>query len=269
MTAASDKDVLLKVDSLSVSYGSAQGAASACLALDKGESLAIVGESGSGKTTLLRSIARLLHKQARIESGSIEFSGRDLVRASLKEMRALRGSQIAYVFQSGQDSLDPLFKVGRQFDEVLRAHGKDASRAYECDLLSKMGIEDPSRVLGSLPSELSGGQCQRAAIALAVACGPKLLLADEPTSALDVDAQARVEDLLNELNRNEGISMMVVTHDIEFAARIASRIAVMRDGRIIETGKVEQITKSPSEEYTRKLIDSVPRTCREFRQVEP
>lgn len=261
------KNCLLKVDSLSVRYGCAQGVVSASISLNEGDSIAIVGESGSGKTTLLRSIARLLPAQARIESGSIEFEGKDLVRAGSKEVRAIRGSRIAYLFQNGQASLDPVFRVGRQFDEVLRAHGRKGSHSYEKGLLLGMGIEDPERVLTSLPSELSGGQCQRVAMALAVACGPKLLLADEPTSALDVGAQAKVEALLRRVNQNEGIALVVVTHDIDLAARIASRIAVMKDGRIIEIGQTEQVMQDPTEAYTRELISAVPRMTRKFREV--
>ena len=269
MATMREIDPLLKVDSLSVSYGHARGVARVSIALAEGESLAIVGESGSGKTTLLRSIARLLPVQARVESGSVEFSGRDILRASEREMRALRGSQIAYIFQNGQSSLDPLFTIGQQFGEILRAHGKEVSCVYERNLLSKMGIQDPSRVLHALPSELSGGQCQRVAIAFAVACEPKLLLADEPTSALDVGAQAKVEELLRDLNQREGISLVVVTHDIGLATRIASRIAVMKDGHVIETGQTEQVVANPSEAYTRELISAVPRATRKFRRVEP
>lgn len=267
LSAAPNKDHVLEIDSLSVSYGCARGVISASIALERGESLAIVGESGSGKTTLLRSIAGLLPRFARIESGSMEFMGRDLIRASAREMRSLRGSQIAYVFQNGQDSLDPLFKIGRQFDEVLRTHGREVSLSYEEDLLSRMGIDDPARILDSVPSELSGGQCQRVAIALAVACGPKLLLADEPTSAIDVEAQAKVERLLTDLNEGEGISLVTVTHDIDFAARIASRIAVMKEGRVIEIGEAERIVEDPLEAYTRELVNAVPRMTREFREV--
>lgn len=259
---------LLKIEDLEVSYGCSRGLMSTDLLLQEGESLAVVGESGSGKTTLLRTIARLLPRQAVVCSGRVEFYGNDVLKLSSKEMRSIRGSSIAYVFQNGQNSLDPLFKIDYQFDEVLRAHDKDRSVACKEELLARMGIEDPSRILKALPCELSGGQCQRVAIALAVACEPKLLLADEPTGALDGEAQEKVRDLLISLNREFGVSLIVVTHDIDFASQVASRIAVMKDGRIIEIGQTERVMKEPSQSYTKKLIESIPSMKHRFKRVD-
>ncbi len=260
-------DGLLEIDSLTVNYGPNRALASVSLGLGAGESLAVVGESGSGKSTLLRSIARLLPRQARIESGAIEFRGTDLVTAPGRVLRSLRGSQIAYVFQNGRESLDPLFTVGRQLDEVLRAHGKEVPPSWGEALLRRMGIEDPGRVLATFPRELSGGQCQRVAVALSVACGPSLLLADEPTGGLNEEARDKVGGLLGDLNAREGVALVTVTHDIGFAAQVARRIAVMRGGRIVEEGPTERVMARPSQPYTRELIDAVPRTERTFRRV--
>ena len=245
-------DGLLEIDSLTVNYGPNRALASVSLGLGAGESLAVVGESGSGKSTLLRSIARLLPRQARSESGAIEFRGTDLVTAP---------------GQNGRESLDPLFTVGRQLDEVLRAHGKEVPPSWGEALLRRMGIEDPGRVLATFPRELSGGQCQRVAVALSVACGPSLLLADEPTGGLDEEARDKVGGLLGDLNAREGVALVTVTHDIGFAAQVARRIAVMRDGRIVEEGPTERVMARPSQPYTRELIDAVPRTERTFRRV--
>lgn len=260
-------DVLLEIDSLSVSYGGARGLDSVDLALARGESVAVVGESGSGKSTLLRSVARLLPSLATVETGRIEFCGIDLLAVPDKAFRSLRGSRIAYVFQNGQDSLDPMFTVGRQLDEVLRAHGKEVSPTWGEGLLRKMGVEDPGRVLASRPRELSGGQCQRAAMALAVACGPDLLLADEPTGSLDEGARDKVGELLGGLNGDGGTTLVTVTHDIAFASRVARRIAVMKDGRIVEEGPADRVVGHPSHPYTRRLLDAVPRAGRTFRRV--
>ena len=223
-------DVLLEIDSLTVSYGGARGLDSVDLVVGRGESVAVVGESGSGKSTLLRSVARLLPPQATVETGRIEFCGIDLLAVPDKVLRSLRGSRIAYVFQNGQDSLDPMFTVGRQLDEVLRAHGRKAAPSWGEELLQKMGIEDPGRVLASRPRELSGGQCQRAAMALALACGPDLLLADEPTGALDSKSATQLLETFDLLNKM-GASIVMVTHDA-FTASWCSRIVFIKDGRL-------------------------------------
>lgn len=278
-----ERDILNVID-LDVSYGSALAVRGVSLAVGAGEIVGIVGESGSGKSTLLRAVAHLLPPAARIEAGSIAFAGRDITRSSAREMRSLRGNALSYLFQNAERSFDPLFTIGAQFDEVVRAHegaenaraGKvlrggssrnertmraqqrENMRSRQRVALERMGFADPDRVLASLPSELSGGMCQRVALAFALAASPQLLLADEPTSSLDGQAQARVIELLRELNEQEGLAILMVSHDIELVASFASRIIVMHEGRIVEAGTSAQIMNDPQDPYTRSLIAAIP-----------
>lgn len=287
-----DERDILSVTDLDVSYGSVSAVRGVSLAVGAGEIVGIVGESGSGKSTLLRAVAHLLPPAARIDAGSIAFAGRDITRASAREMRSLRGSALSYLFQNAERSFDPLFTIGAQFDEVMRAHegaanvraGKalrggslrdgagsasrdgrrmrdqqrEKMRGRQQAALERMGFADPDRVLTSLPSELSGGMCQRVALAFALAASPQLLLADEPTSSLDGQAQARVIKLLRELNEQEGLAILMVSHDIELVASFASRIIVMHEGRIVETGESARIMNDPQDPYTRSLIAAIP-----------
>ena len=254
------------------------------LSVAPGEIVGIVGESGSGKSTVLRAVAGLLGKGGRVTGGRMLYCGRgpargsgksdgregvavggcDLATLSRKEHASLRGSGLAYVFQDPTASLDPLFKIGAQFDECLRAHGiaggdGAAMRELEEGLLREMGFDDPARVLASYPHGLSGGMCQRVVLALSIACEPTLLLADEPTSALDVEAQLQVLDLLVRIREERGTAMLVVSHNIAAIARIADRIGVMRAGELVELGVCEQILRDPRHPYTRELIAAVPR----------
>ncbi len=279
-----DERDILNVTDLDVSYGSALAVHDVSLAVGAGEIVGIVGESGSGKSTLLRAVAHLLPPTARIDAGSIVFAGRDITRASAREMRSLRGNALLYLFQNAERSFDPLFTIGAQFDEVMRAHegaanvraGKalrggghrdgrttraqqhETMRSHQRTALERMGFADPDRVLASLPSELSGGMCQRVALAFALAASPQLLLADEPTSSLDGQAQARVIELLRELNEQEGLAILMVSHDIELVASFASRIIVMHEGRIVETRTSAQIMNDSQDLYTRSLIAAIP-----------
>ena len=253
---------ILSVQELSVAYGSAPALRAVSLEVRAGEIAGIVGESGSGKSTLLRAVAGLLAPSVQV-TGSIRLEGRELAGARPRELRALRGSTVSYLFQNAERSFDPLFTIGAQFDEVMRAHegraSRDQRRARQCAALSRMGFTDPDRVLAALPSELSGGMAQRVALAFALAGSPRLLLADEPTSALDVDAQERVLELLRELNEQEGLAIIMVSHDIDLVARFASRLIVMHEGRIVETGPSEQVMREPQDPYTRELIAAIPR----------
>lgn len=283
---------MLSLDGLDISYGGVQAVCGVSLDVASGEIVGLVGESGSGKSSVLRAIAGLLGRSGRVTGGrmlyisapawkskagedaaSPESPGfwdgvvaqvRDLAVLSPKEHAALRGSEIAYVFQDPTASLDPLFKIGVQFDECLRAHGISggdgaAMRALEEGLLQEMGFDDPARVLASYPHELSGGMCQRVVLALSIACEPAFLLADEPTSALDVEAQLQVLDLLARIREERGTAMLVVSHNIAAVARIADRIGVMRSGELVELGACEQVLRDPQHPYTRELIAAVPR----------
>lgn len=261
---------ILTVRDLVVSYQGVAAVQGVSLEVSAGEIVGIVGESGSGKSTLLRAVAHLLAPTARIEKGSIAFAGHDITRAHAREMRSLRGSSISYLFQNAERSFDPLFTIGAQFDEVMRAHGysprseRTVMRDRQLAALARMGFTDPERVLASYPFELSGGMCQRVALAFALAGSPQLLLADEPTSSLDDKAQARVVDLLSTLNAQDALAILVVSHDIDLVARFARRIIVMYEGRIVEAGTSAQIMNDPQDPYTQALIEAIPRVCGEM-----
>lgn len=250
---------LLSVERLSVSFGGASALRDVSLKLAQGQVLAVVGESGSGKTTLLRSVTRLLAPGAQVDGGSIRFEGVDLLQLKPREMAALRGGRISYLFQNAQLSLDPLFTVERQFREVLRAHGLPAEIALMQEALRRVGFDEPDRVLGCLPSQLSGGMAQRVALAFALAGRPRLLLADEPTSALDASSQEQVMGLLRQLNQAEGMAILLVTHDIQLAATFAQRMVVMHRGVVVEEGLSAEVMTAPKHPYTRQLIAAVPR----------
>lgn len=255
---------ILSIQDLGVSYGSIQVLSDIDLTVQSGEIVGIVGESGSGKSTLLKAITRLLPKSAHLTSRSLYYKDTNLTTLSNKAMRSLRGSDIGFLFQDAQESLDPLFTIKRQFDEVLKAHTKlkltkEGMLQVQKHALERVGLMDTTRILQSLPSELSGGMCQRVTIAFALALSPRILLADEPTSALDGNTQRRIVDILRTLNREEELSLLIVSHDMDFVASLAHKIFVMRDGRIVESGSCEQIMSDPQDAYTRELIDAIPR----------
>jgi oligopeptide transport system ATP-binding protein len=228
-----------------------------------GETLAIVGESGSGKSVTALSILRLIpNPPGRIESGQILFEGKDLVKMNDAEIRAVRGDRIAMIFQEPMTSLNPTITVGRQIAEPMNLHrGTPWEEAIQRagELLSKVRIPDAASKAGAYPHQFSGGQRQRAMIAMALACKPRLIIADEPTTALDVTVQAQVLDLLKELCRETQASLILITHDLGVVARYADRVAVMYGGRIVEQASARDIYKRPSHPYTRGLLASVPR----------
>jgi oligopeptide transport system ATP-binding protein len=228
-----------------------------------GETLAIVGESGSGKSVTALSILRLIpNPPGRIESGQILFEGKDLVKMSDAEIRAVRGDRIAMIFQEPMTSLNPTITVGRQIAEPMNLHrGTPWEEAVQRagELLAKVRIPDAASKAGAYPHQFSGGQRQRAMIAMALACKPRLIIADEPTTALDVTVQAQVLDLLKELCRETQASLILITHDLGVVARYADRVAVMYGGRIVEQASARDIYKRPSHPYTRGLLASVPR----------
>ncbi len=229
----------------------------------KGETLALVGESGSGKSVSALSIVRLLNYPAASHpGGEIRLNGEDLLKADEARMRAIRGNVITMIFQEPMTSLNPLHTVERQISEIVAIHRGltgAAARTRTLELLARVGIPEPETRLGSYPHQLSGGQRQRVMIAMALANEPDLLIADEPTTALDVTVQAQILDLMQELQRETGMAMLFITHDLGIVRRIAHRVAVMRKGRIVETGPVAEVFANPQHEYTRALMAAEPK----------
>ena len=259
---------LLDVRGLSTHYVSARGTRvtraveDVSFALDDGETLGIVGESGSGKSTLALSLLRLLPPGARTVAGTVRFDGEDLMRKSEAEMRHIRGKRIAMILQDPMASLNPLFTVGDQVAEPLRVHeGQSRRGAWERarGLLGAVRISAPDMRVRNYPHELSGGMRQRIVGAIAISCGPRLLIADEPTTSLDVTIQAQYLALLRDLQRAQRLAMIFITHNLGIVARMCDAVAVMYAGRIVESGPVRQIFNAPKHPYTRALIESIPR----------
>ncbi|SFJ85634.1 ABC transporter ATP-binding protein [Celeribacter neptunius] len=224
--------------------------------MEKGEVVALVGESGSGKSVTALSSVNLLPDTAKI-SGSITYEGQELVGAPEKLLRRLRGNDISFIFQEPMTSLNPLHTLEKQLSEVMLIHQGltgEAARERILHLLDRVGIYQPEERLGSYPHQLSGGQRQRVMIAMALANAPKLLIADEPTTALDVTIQAQILDLLADIKRNEGMSMLFITHDLNIVRRFADRVCVMKDGAIVEAGKTTEIFDNPQHAYTQMLL---------------
>lgn len=228
-----------------------------------GETFALVGESGCGKSVTAFSILRLLPiPPAKIESGSVELQGRDLLGLSEKQMRQVRGGRIGMVFQEPMTSLNPVYTCGNQIVEAIRLHRKLSARDARdlaAELLKKVGIAEPIRRLDAYPHQLSGGMRQRVMIAMALSCSPTLLIADEPTTALDVTIQAQILDLLNQLQADENLSILLITHDLAVVAQTARRVAVMYASKIVETADVRELFTQPLHPYTQGLLRSVPR----------
>ena len=234
--------------------------------LQEGESLALVGESGCGKSITALSIMRLIPSPpGRIVSGSVSFLGDDLLKQAEETMRNIRGNRIGMVFQEPMTSLNPVLTIGRQLTEAVQRHlgfTSDAASARAAELLELVGISDARRRLASYPHEFSGGMRQRVMIAMALSCNPKLLIADEPTTALDVTIQAQILELIQQVQRELGIAVIVITHNLGIVARYVDRINVMYAGRIIERGTLHQIFDNPAHPYTQGLLASVPRLDR-------
>jgi peptide/nickel transport system ATP-binding protein len=227
------------------------------LVLQAGEVLALLGESGSGKTVTLRALMRLLPEKRAVIGGNIVVDGRDVLVLSRRELSDYRGRTVAMVFQEPGLALDPVYRVGDQIAEAVTRHGGGSwrtGRARALELFERVRIPSPARRLDNYPHELSGGMRQRAMIALALACGPKLLLADEPTTALDATVQIQILLLLRELQRELGLAVIFVTHDIGVAIEVADRIAVMYAGRIVEIGECRDVVRAPAHPYTRGLL---------------
>ncbi|WP_157982257.1 ABC transporter ATP-binding protein, partial [Oceanicella sp. SM1341] len=240
---------LLTLDGLSLSYDTAAGPVAALervsLSVAPGERLGLVGASGSGKTTAMRAALGLLPPAARITAGRVGFDGTDITAGP---PRALRGAGMAMVFQDARASLNPQRRAGDQLTDVLRAHlplSRRAARARAVALLAELGFAEPGAILPALPHRLSGGQCQRLALGLALACAPRLLVADEPATGLDAPGRAAVIDLLDRLARARGMALVLITHDMRLAARLCDRVAVMEAGRLAEDGPAAELLAAP------------------------
>ena len=265
---------LLEVKDLSLEFRTRDGLVHALedvnFEIAKGEMVGIVGESGSGKSVMCYAVMGILDGAARIGSGSAVFGGLDLLHARQADLEEIRGREISMIFQNPRTALNPIRKVGRQIEDVLRRHTttlRDNLQARAIECLTQVRIPDPARRYAAYPFELSGGQCQRIMIALALACNPALLIADEPTTGLDVTTQAAIMDLIRELSLSRGMSTLLITHDLGLAAEHCDRIVVMHAGHIVESASTEEIFRSPKHPYTAKLIAATPQGASKLREL--
>ena len=261
-------DVILKVEDLVTSFQTEGGKVTAIdgvsFEVRKGRTLGVVGESGSGKSVTSLSIMGLLPKPSgQIDSGTIEYDGKNLANLNLEEMYKIRGNKIAMIFQEPMTALNPVKKIGKQLEEVYQLHFPEMSsedmRAKSIDLLSQVGIPSPEQRVKEFPHQLSGGMRQRAMIAMALACEPDILIADEPTTALDVTIQAQILELMEELQKKSDMSILFITHDLGVIAELCDDVIVMYAGRVVEAAPVETIFDSPKHPYTKGLLSSIPR----------
>jgi peptide/nickel transport system ATP-binding protein len=265
--AATTNAPLLSVRDLRVSFATEAGPVRAVdgvsFDLAAGEVLAVVGESGSGKSVTAQTIVGLTRSPNASIEGSASLEGRELLGADEAELRRVRGARIAMVFQDPMTSFNPIYRIGRQIVEAVRAHRGNVddreARRLAVEMLDAVEIPDPQRRVDSYPHELSGGQRQRAMIAMALALEPEILIADEPTTALDVTVQAQILELLRRLNRERNLATLLITHDLGVVAEIADRVLVMHEGRVVERGSLDQVFYSPREPYTRRLLGAVLR----------
>ncbi|NKB79186.1 ABC transporter ATP-binding protein [Ochrobactrum daejeonense] len=254
---------LLEIKNLSVSFETSVGPFKAVdgidITVDKGEVLAIVGESGSGKSVGMLAVMGLLPKTATVTADRMVFDGKDLRTISDRERRQIIGRDISMIFQEPIASLNPCFTVGYQLEEVLKRHmGLGVARARAVELLELVGIHDAGERLKSFPHQMSGGQCQRVMIAMAIACNPKLLIADEPTTALDVTIQKQILDLLMQLQVEHGMGLIMITHDMGVVAETADRVIVQYKGHKMEDADVLSLFSAPRHPYTRALLSALP-----------
>jgi oligopeptide transport system ATP-binding protein len=258
---------LLQVNNLRTCFDTPGGVVNAVdgvsFSLNAGETLGIVGESGSGKSVMSLSLMQLNPTPpARYPSGEIIFEGRDLLRASEQEMQQIRGNEIAMIFQDPMTSLNPVFTVGAQIIESIRTHqkvSKREAREMAIQVLHDVGIASPEKRMHEYPHQYSGGMRQRAMIAMALACNPKILIADEPTTALDVTIQAQILELMKSIQEKYGTAIIMITHDLGVVAQIADRVMVMYGGRVVEEGKTDDVFYNPAMPYTWSLLRALPR----------
>jgi len=258
---------LLEVADLHVAFPGAGGeVAAVCgvdLVVEPGEVVGVVGESGCGKSATALALMGLVEAPGVVRAAGVRFNGESLLAASPARRRALLGKEMAMVFQEPATSLNPCFTIGAQIDEVLRTHtalDRRARRERVLDLMGAVGIPDPQARLDAYPHQLSGGMNQRAMIAMAIACHPRLLVADEPTTALDVTIQAQILDLLQRLQAREGMSLLLITHDLAVLSQVAGRVLVMYAGQVVESAPLERLVQAPAHPYTAALLASLPGT---------
>ena len=256
---------LLEVKNLRTHFFTSEGTVHAVDSIsfhvNRGEVLGLVGESGCGKSVTSLSILRLVPFPGKVVEGEVWFDGRNILEIPLDQMPELRGEHIAMIFQQPQSSLNPVYRAGEQIAEAMELHldlSDEDIQARVLDILQQVGIPDPKRRAASYPHELSGGMAQRVMIAMALAAGPELLIADEPTTALDVTIQAQILDLIRRLNRDLGMGVVLITHDLGVVAEMADRVAVMYAGEIVEEAAVRPLFRVPKHPYTQGLIGSIP-----------
>ncbi|HPS56437.1 MAG TPA: ABC transporter ATP-binding protein [Sedimentisphaerales bacterium] len=260
------KEILLSVKGLSTHFYTERGIAKAVqqvsFSISRGKTFALVGESGCGKSVTALSVMRLVpYPPGRIVSGQVIFRGQDLLSLSGKRMRQIRGDRIAMIFQEPMTSLNPVFTVGDQIMEVLKLHQKKSAKQARfdaIDVLNKVGIDAPAQRVDEYPHQMSGGMRQRVMIAMAVSCVPDLLIADEPTTALDVTIQAQILDLLDDLQKQNNMSILLITHDLGVVAERADDVAVMYASRVVETSNAKTLFAEPLHPYTQGLLKSLP-----------
>ncbi len=264
-------NTLLDVRALGVGTGSIRLVEDVSFRVGAGEAYGIVGESGCGKSTTVRAVIRLLAGRLRVTAGEVLFEGADLAKLGEAALQRVRGAGIGMVFQDPLTALNPVLPVGRQIAEGLRYHRQSTGdrTARMIEVMRLVGLPDPARIAAAYPHELSGGQRQRAAIAIALACAPKLLLADEPTTALDVTIQDQILRLLSDLRRRLGMGLVLVTHDLGVVAQTCDRVAVMYAGHIVEEAAVAELFAAPAHPYTVALLASIPHGSRARHALHP
>ena len=253
---------ILRYDNVSIKYGDSLAVSDISFALEEGEILGIVGESGSGKSTIIKAAMELLGEGAGVSSGDIIYNGKSLLNLSNKEQREINGPNLGMIFQFAGSSFCPVRKIGSQLYEEMKEHtdiSKEEFRERVSELLRKLGFNDDTRILESYPNELSGGMQQRVGVVAAMLLNPRILLADEPTSAMDVTIQKQAVEEMVRVRDTFNTSIIIVTHNIGVVNAMADNVLVLKDGKIVEMGKTKDIINNPKEEYTKKLMDAVPR----------
>lgn len=267
---------LLKVENLKTYFFTHEGTVKAVdgisFSINRGETLGLVGESGCGKSVTALSIMRLIpHPPGRIVSGEIYSEGKNLLKYNEKEMRKIRGRKISMIFQEPMTSLNPVFTIGNQISEAIMLHqGLNRKDAFEkcVEMLKLVRIPSPEKRVHEYPYQLSGGMRQRAMIAMALSCNPKILIADEPTTALDVTIQAQILDLMNNLKEEMGTAIIIITHNLGVIAEMSEKVLVMYSGKVVEEGSVDDIFYHPQHPYTKGLLETIPRIDRDIRPGE-
>lgn len=267
---------ILKVDHLETSFythaGEVKAVRDISFQVEKGKTLGIVGESGSGKSVSLKSVMRLIEHPGKIKGGSVVFDGEEILNKTEKQMLNIRGQRIAMVFQDPMSFLNPVFRIGNQIMESICYHekvSKAEAKQRAIELLKLVGIPSPEARINNYPHEFSGGMRQRVMIAMALACHPELLIADEPTTALDVTIQLQILKLLSEIQKKEGTTIILVTHDLGVVSELCDRVIVMYGGKIMEEGTVDEIFHEPLHPYTKGLLNSVPSMSESKKRLIP